>query len=409
MFNIDNWQELLSTIKKNKLRTFLTGFSVAWGIFMLVILLGAGQGLENGVKYQFKDDAVNSIWLYPGETSISYQGIQSGKRVQFTNDDYKIIKNQVASVDKITARFYIRGAVDVTYKNEYGNFSVRCVHPDHKYLENSNIIDGRYLNRLDLDKYRKVAVVGKLVKKELFKGEDPIGKYVMVNKIPFKVVGVFQDDGGDDEMRTVYLPISTAQRVFNGGNDINQLMFTTTANVDETKSITDKLKVLFAKKHRYDSKDDKALYVRNMLENFKQVMMLFLGIKVFVWIIGIGTIIAGIVGISNIMMITVKERTREIGVRKAIGATPGSIISMVLLEAVVITTFAGYFGLVSGVGLLELISNNMQASDFFRNPEVNLGIAISATLLLVFSGTFAGFFPALKAARIKPIEALRDE
>ena len=409
MFNIDNWQELLSTIKKNKLRTFLTGFSVAWGIFMLVILLGAGQGLENGVKFQFKDDAVNSIWLYPGETSISYQGIQSGKRVQFTNDDYKTIKNQIASVDKITARFYIPGAVEITYKNEYGNFSVRCVHPDHKYLENSNIIDGRYLNILDLEKYRKVAVVGKLVKKELFKGEDPIGKYIMVNKIPFKVVGVFQDDGGDDEMRMVYLPISTAQRVFNGGNNINRLMFTTTASVDETKSITDKLKVLFAKKHRYDPKDEKALFIRNMLENFKQVMMLFLGIKVFVWIIGIGTIIAGIVGISNIMMITVKERTREIGVRKAIGATPGSIISMVLLEAVVITTFAGYFGLVSGVGLLELISNNMQASDFFRNPEVNLGIATIDTLLLVFSGTFAGFFPALKAARIKPIEALRDE
>ncbi len=409
MFNIDTWQELISTIRKNKLRTFLTGFSVAWGIFMLVILLGAGQGLENGVKFQFQDDAVNSIWLYPGETSISYKGIQSGKRVQFKNDDYDLIKNQIASVDKITARFYIRGAVEVNYKNEYGNFSVRCVHPDHKFLENTIITEGRYLNILDLDKYRKVAVVGELVKKELFKGENPIGKYVMINKIPFKVVGVFHDDGGDDEMRRIYLPISTAQRVFNGGTDINQLMFTTTANAEQTKTLTEKLKYLFARKHNYAPKDEKALFIRNMLENFKQVMMLFLGIKIFVWIIGIGTIIAGIVGISNIMFITVKERTREIGVRKAIGATPFSIVAMILLEAVVITTVAGYFGLVSGVGLLELISQNMQASDFFRNPQVNLTIAVSATLLLVISGTLAGFFPALKASKIKPIEALRDE
>ncbi len=210
-------------------------------------------------------------------------------------------------------------------------------------------------------------------------------------------------------MRMIYLPISTAQRVFNGANKINQLMFTTSANVEETKVIEEKLKATFAKRHRFDPTDEKALHIRNMLENFQQVMMLFLGIRVFVWIIGFGTIIAGIVGVSNIMMITVKERTREFGVRKAIGATPYSIVSMVLLESVVITIVAGYFGLVGGVGLLELISQNMENSDFFRNPQVDIAVAVSATLLLVVSGALAGFFPAFKAARIRPIEALRDE
>jgi len=223
------------------------------------------------------------------------------------------------------------------------------------------------------------------------------------------VVGVFEDSGGDEEMRNIYLPISTAQRVFNGANKINQLMFTTTASVEETKKIETNLKKMFAQNHRFDPEDEKALYIRNMLENFNQVQNLFLGIKVFVWIIGIGTIIAGIVGVSNIMMITVKERTRELGVRKAIGATPFSIIFMILLESIVITTVAGYFGLVSGVGLLEIISMNLEASDFFRNPEVSISVAVSATTLLIIAGSLAGFFPALKAARIRPIEALREE
>jgi putative ABC transport system permease protein len=409
MFNIDNWQELLSTIKKNKLRTFLTGFSVAWGIFMLIILLGAGQGLENGIRYQFEDDAQNSIFLYPGETSLSYNGMQPGKRVQFTNADYDRIKKTVASVEKISARFYIGGNVTINYESEYGSFDVVGVHPDHQFIENNKLMDGRLLNITDLEEYRKVALVGKLVKKELFKDKNPIGEFVKLNGISFLVVGVFEDTGGDDEMRKIYLPISTAQRVFNGKNNVNQLMFTTSANIEQTKKLETNLKTTFAKTHHYDVKDEKALYVRNMVEDFQNIMNLFTGIRVFIWIIGFGTIVAGIVGVSNIMMITVKERTREFGVRKAIGATPYSIVSMVLLEAIVITLVAGYFGLVGGVSLLELINSNIEGSDFFRNPQVNISVAISATLLLVFSGSMAGFFPALKAAKIRPIEALRDE
>ncbi len=409
MFNLDNWQELYSTIKKNKLRTFLTGFSVAWGIFMLIILLGAGQGLENGIRYQFEDDAKNSIWLFPGETSKSFDGMKSGRRIQFTNLDFDRILQSISHVENISGRFFISGAVNIMYGSEYGSFNIRCVHEDYKVIENTKIIEGRYLNGKDLSEYRKVAVIGKLVKKELFKDQNALGKIIKLNGIAFKVVGVFEDSGGDEEMRNIYLPISTAQRVFNGANKINQLMFTTTASVEETKKIETNLKKMFAQNHRFDPEDEKALYIRNMLENFNQVQNLFLGIKVFVWIIGIGTIIAGIVGVSNIMMITVKERTRELGVRKAIGATPFSIIFMILLESIVITTVAGYFGLVSGVGLLEIISMNLEASDFFRNPEVSISVAVSATTLLIIAGSLAGFFPALKAARIRPIEALREE
>ncbi len=409
MFDIDKWQEILSTIRKNKLRTFLTGFSVAWGIFMLIILLGAGNGLQNGVLHQFRDDAVNSIWIYPGSTSKAYKGMQPGRRIQLTNEDYKSIIQTISGVEYISARFYIRGNLTISYKNEYGAFSVRAVHPDHKFLENTELVKGRFLNTVDLDKNRKVAVIGQVVKDGLFKDVEALGEYISVNGIAFKVVGVYTDSGGENEMRNIYLPLSTAQKVFNGANKVNQLMLTTDKTEEESKIMVQQISNLLAKNHKFDKEDKAAVFVRNNIENFREVQNLFLGIELFIWIIGVGTIIAGIVGVSNIMMIVVKERTKEIGIRKAIGASPFSIVGLIIMESVVITGFAGYFGLVSGVALLEFLAANVPASDFFRNPTVDFRIAMSATILLVVSGALAGLVPAQKAARIRPIEALRDE
>ena len=405
----DKWQEILSTISKNKLRTFLTGFSVAWGIFMLIILLGTGQGLKNGVEEQFADDATNSIWVYPRQTSIAYQGYKPGRRIKFTNTDIARTKNSINDIDNITGRVRVN-AKNISYKNNYGNYSIRSVHPAHQQLENTLITEGRYINQIDLENFRKIAVIGSLVSKDLFKGEDPIGKYIDIDGIEFKVVGVFEDKGGESEMRIIYLPITTAQRLFKGGDKVNQFMFTlNNATLESSQKTVEKLRTQLASVHHFDPKDKRAVWVRNQFENYQKVMSLFSGINIFIWIVGIGTIIAGIVGVSNIMMIVVKERTKEIGIRKALGATPFSIVSLVLLESVVITSLAGYIGLAAGVGLLELINKFMPPSDFFRNPQANITAALMATGLLIVAGAVAGFIPARKAAAVQPVEALRTE
>jgi putative ABC transport system permease protein len=259
--------------------------------------------------------------------------------------------------------------------------------------------------------FRKVTSISVRIKKALFKGEDPINKYIKVSGVPFKVIGIFTDEGGDRDMNRVYIPVSTAQRVFNRGNRIGFISMTTAdASLDESNEMVNKIRENVAQRHKFDVKDKRAIFINNNIEEYQRFMSLFASIKLFIWIIGTGTIIAGIVGVSNIMMIVVKERTNEIGIRKALGATPWSVISLILQESIIITAFAGYVGLVAGVGLLEFISPFFSSGDFyFRNPEVNINIALSATILLIVAGAVAGFVPARKAAGIRPVEALKDE
>lgn len=410
MFDLDKWQEIFSTISKNKLRTFLTGFSVAWGIFMLIILQGAGKGLQNGVETQFLGSATNSMWIWSGQTSKPYAGMQPGRYVRMTNDDYEHIGNHIEGIDKLSARFNTWGSNIISYKNESGTYSVRSVHPDYLHIERLEIPEGRFINNFDLKKYRKSVVISTKVKEEIFKQEEAIGKYINVNGIPFKVVGLFTDASNNSEnMHMVYLPITTAQRVFSGSNRINLIALTVgDASVETSKEIESAIKSTLASRHKFDPTDERAIGSWNSTEAFDQFVRLFSSISLFVWVIGIGTIIAGVVGVSNIMMIVVKDRTKEIGIRKAIGATPGSVVSLIMQEAILITAFAGYVGLVLGVGLLELISGNID-TPFFKHPQVDIGVAIGATVLLVVAGALAGFFPARRAASIRPIEALRDE
>lgn len=411
-FDIDKWQEIFETIKKNKLRTFLTGFSVAWGIFMLIILLGSGNGLENGVRSEFEGDAVNTIWVNQGVTSEAYKGLQAGRNIQFDNEDYEIVDRNVQNIDKLSSRLSIWNNSTISYKSEYGTYDIIACHPPYGYYETVEIIEGRFLNDPDIDEFRKVVVISKLVKEALFKNETQVlGTFIKVSGVPFKVVGIFNDPGGDRDMQRVYLPISTAQRVFNFGDRIfNLCVITADSSVESSQVTADGIRSQLASKHRFNPTDQRAIQIWNNVENFKRFMDLFASIRLFVWIIGIGTIIAGIVGVSNIMMIVVKERTNEIGIRKSMGATPWSVISLILQESIMITTFAGYIGLVLGVGLLELVAPAFdQADTFFKNPEVDLSIAIGATILLIFCGALAGFVPARKAASIKPIEALRYE
>ena len=409
MFDLDKWQEIFATIKKNKLRTFLTGFSVAWGIFMLIILLGSGNGLQNGVEYNFRADATNTLWLFPGSTTLPYQGMKPGREIEFTNEDYQFIKDNIRGVEEISGRYYVWQNRIISYKKNYGSFDLICVHPDMQAIEKIVVDRGRMLNQVDQDRHRKVVIIGEPVKDALFKnGEDALGEYVKVNGVPFQVVGIFSDRNDRDQQR-LYLPISTAQMVFNGGNRIHNLTLTTNLSVEESENLEKILRKSMAKRHRFDTEDNNALYIGNTLKEFKQFQNMFMGIKIFIAVIGIFTIIAGVVGVRYFLIIVVNERTKEIGIRKAIGATPWSVIFLILLESVIITASAGYIGLVGGVGILELVTKFMPPSDFFRSPEVDISTAVAATVVLVFAGVLAGFFPAIKAARIRPVIALHDE
>jgi putative ABC transport system permease protein len=412
MFDLDKWQEIFATIKKNKLRTVLTGFSVAWGIFMLIILLGSGRGLENGFIHQFRTSATNAIWIWGGRTSVAHNGLTPGRTVRFNNQDYERIVDHVNNLEYASGRFNIWWGSEINYKNETHSFGIRNVHPDYGHIEKVDMVEGRFVNQIDISESRKVVVISTQVRDALFKNGDQahvIGTYININKIPFKVVGVFiDDDGRDDNMRTVYVPISTAQIAFSGANRLHQLVVTVNATtVEQTQQVEQEIRQQLAAAHSFQADDQRAVGTFNSFEQFNNILNVSKGIRLFIWIIGIGTIIAGIVGVSNIMLIVVKERTKEIGVRKALGATPSSVIGLVMLESVIITTFAGYIGLVLGVGILELMSGI--ESDFFLHPHADIRIAISATVVLVISGALAGLYPARKAASIKPIEALRDE
>lgn len=410
MFLIDKWEEIFSTIRKNKLRTFLTGFSVAWGIFMLIILLGSGKGLENGVRSQFESSATNTLWVWGGQTTKAYKGIKPGRRIEFENADYNNFKKSLPGIGQIAGRSQVWGDNNISYKNEYGNFEINTVHPDYQIIEKVEMVEGRFVNEFDVQKALKVTAISTAVKQALFKDSPALGEYINVKGIPFKVVGVWKDENGrQDEQRMIYLPITTAQKVFMGRDRLQTLAVTVGSNtIADSKLMEEEIRTRMAAKYAFDVEDKQAMYIWNGVEEFKRFMDLFAAIRMFIWVIGIGTIIAGIVGVSNIMMISVKERTKEIGIRKSMGATPLSIIMLIMQEAVFITSLSGYIGLVLGVGLLELVSPYVK-TEFFRNPEANLGIAISATILLIFAGAVAGFVPARRAASIKPVEALRDE
>jgi putative ABC transport system permease protein len=406
MFDLDTWQEIFESISKHRMRSILTALGVSWGIFMLVFLLGSGQGLQNGVEYQFRDDAVNSIRLFRGRTSKPYKGLAEGRRIRFTNADYKMLAENYEDIDQITGRFYLSGERIVKYNDQKLSFSIRSVHPGHRYLENSEMMTGRYLNDSDLDQFRKVAVIGKIVEEKLFKDENPLGKFITIGDASFKVVGTYEDSGGENEMRIIYIPITTAQKIYGGSEDIHQLMFTTNdLSIEETKELEDEIRMVMAQTHKFDPNDRRAVNIFNLAEEYEKFQSLFAMIRIFVWFVGIGSIIAGVIGVSNIMLIVVKERTKEIGIRKALGATPSSIVGMILQESIFITALAGYLGLVAGI--MVLYGMQSMEVDYFRNPQVNIWVGVQALFVLVACGALAGLIPARKAANIDPIKAMR--
>ncbi len=414
MFNIERWQEIFETIRKNKLRTFLTGLSVASGIFILVILLGFGQGLSNGIDKEFSNDASNTVWFWSQATSKEYKGMNPGRRIEFENEnfDHLVKKHEDELEYKSSVVRIWQGQVN--YKNESGNYRVEGAYPDFQFIENTSPVQGRFFNFMDHQNIEKVAVIGNKVKEEIFKNEDPIAKQLQINGINFKVIGVYSDPGGEREETRIFIPLSTSQRVFNGSNKVRLLTFSLKPQKTFDESVEASIKFAaevdqyLKQAHIVAPDDTRAIGTNNTLENVKRFHTLTNNIKLFFWFVGICTIIAGVVGVSNIMLIIVKERTKEIGIRKAIGARPWSIIGMILHEAIFVTAFAGFAGLILSMGLLEIIGPNIEI-DYIVNPTVNFRVAITTVFILIIAGAIAGFFPAYKAAKIKPIVALREE
>lgn len=416
MFDIDRWQEIFDTIHKNKLRTFLTGLSVASGIFILVVLLGFGRGMENGVKKEFEADATNRIWVWTQTTTKEYKGLNPGRRIRMKNGDFEHLNSNFK--DKIEYRsgvFRVQWGTTINYKKESVSYGIQGIYPNYQMIENQEIIAGRFVNQSDLDNQSKVIIISNKVAKELLKGvEDPINEYVKINGINFKVVGVFSDLGGEREEDRVFLPFTTAQNVFNGQDRLNNIAFTVKPektfdqSVEVSNQFADQIRSYLKESHSVAPDDNSAINVYNSLEEAKRFFTLTENIAFFFWFVGICTIIAGVVGVSNIMLIIVKERTREIGIRKALGAKPWSIVGMILQESVFVTAVSGFAGLILSMGLLEIVGPNVEV-DYVVNPSVDFSIAMTMVIVLILAGAIAGFFPAWRAANIQPIEALKDE
>jgi putative ABC transport system permease protein len=336
--------------------------------------------------------------------------MQPGRQIEFKQADYDEVKASLQEIEHVSARYYLWNNNQVSYKNEYGAFNIIAHHADHGIIEKTILIDGRLINELDVARGRKVVTIGTQVSEQLFKKESPIGQFITVNGVAFKVIGVHSDDGWEGHLRLLYMPITTAQSVFGGRNRIHAFMFTIgQATLAQGLSMEQSVRQMLAQRHKFAPDDPKALRISNTIEKYQKLMDLFAGIRIFIWVIGLGTIVAGVVGVSNILMISVKERTREIGVRKALGATPRSIVSLVMTESVLITAVAGYLGLVTAVATVELGDLYLPKLALFQQPQIDFRIAVSALLVLIVAGMIAGFIPARRAAGIMPVEALRDE
>ncbi len=409
MFDRDRWQEIFEAISKNKLRTFLSGFTVALGILIFTVLLGLGNGLLNSFLSSFVDDAQNIIFINSGNTSKAYKGFQENRKIQFKNEDFEFVKsNYIGKVEFATPRIYRNS--QAKYKKESGSYNIRAVHPDHQYLEKTIMMKGRYLNEDDVNERTKNVVIGRLVEKDLFKNESALGKMLNVDGIPFKVVGVFQDSGGDNEERIIYIAYKTIQLLYGNNDHIRQinLTYNMAMSTEQAIAFATQIEEDFKEKFKVAPDDQSAIRVRSFAEDIKETMVILGGIYFVIFIVGIGTLISGIIGIGNIMTFSIKERTKELGIRKALGASPRSIITMVLQESILITSVAGYVGLILGILALNLIGNNLEEF-FILNPKVETGVIVVATVTLILSGLMAGYIPARRAARIKPIIALRDE
>ncbi len=418
IIDIDKWQEIYSVLSKNKLRTALTAFGVFWGIFMLLVMMGAGSGLQNGVTRNFDDMASNSIFIWTQRTTIPYKGFPQGRNFNLNNDDTQALKDKIPEIKYLAPKAQsggYRGTSNVVRGLKTGAFGINGDVPDFFKIKSFRILKGRLINDDDLKNNRKVAAIGKRVYDALFEiGEDPIGEYVQINGVYFTIIGMIEPkrlSGNDNnDSQTIIIPFSTFQKTFNWGNIVGWYSVSIKEHISAVV-VEDKILKLLAKRHSVSPDDNHAFGHWNTAKEFTKIMGLFDGIKALIWFVGLGTLIAGVIGVSNIMLVIVKERTKEFGIKRALGATPISIIAQIIVESIIITSIAGIWGLIAGVFTVEGINKLMEGNEgeMFANPEVDLQIALISILILIISGALAGLLPAARAVKVRPIEALRNE
>jgi putative ABC transport system permease protein len=420
MFDLDLWKEIIDALKKNRMRSFMTAFGVFWGIFMLIIMSGAGRALENGIMDGIKAFATNSAFFWTERTSKPYEGFQRGRRWDYKNKDIQYIRANIKDVEYLSPRLFgpnTYGGDNTVRGIKTGAFNIYGDYPDFYKIDPWTPIKGRLLNEIDIMQNRKVCIIGERVAEVMFeKDEDPIGEYLKINGVYFQVVGVVNPEtriniGGGQKNEAIMIPFTTMQRTYNMGDVVHFFSVTSVPGVPVSR-VEERLKELLKERHHISPDDLQAIGSFNIEVEWKKYNALFNGIQILTWIVGIGTLLAGIIGVSNIMMVIIRERTQEIGIQRAIGATPGKVMLHIVMESVFLTVLAGYIGLALGVGLLELLSmalDNGSDEMFFRRPEVSFKMAVSALTVLVFAGIFAGMIPARRAVKIKPIDAIREE
>ena len=417
MFDLDRWTEIWVTITRNKTRSLLTCFGVFWGILMLVILLGSGRGMQNGIMRSVNGFATNSAFFFADRTSESYKGFNKGRQWNMRNRDVESIRREVKELSAISPIIWGNSSdKNIVYGMMSGTFNVKGVHPDYFQIETQKLFHGRLLNEVDERERRKVCLIGTKVKEVLFKEEDPCGSYIRVNGIYYQVVGVVQQRasgvniGGRSE-ECVFLPFSTMQQTLNQGDIIHFLCVAAEPGV-QMLPVINKIKSIIKEQNLIAPTDPQAVTALNLAAQFETFNNAFLGIDILIWIVGVGTLLAGIIGVSNIMMVTVKERTKEIGVRRALGAKPWNIISQIMSESLLITAMAGLMGLTVGVFLLDVVDQligDPVGETMLLHPAVSIQVALAATSILLLAGLLAGLIPAWRAMQIKAIDAIREE
>ena len=415
---IDFIQEIYGTIKRNKLRTALTGFAVAWGIFMLIVLLGAGNGLLNAFEQQSGNMAMNSFQIWPGQTSMPYQGLKEGRNIKLTEKELDLTRQMTEHVTHASAILQ-QGGVNLSYKQDHLSIQLTGVMPNYPETNGLQLKEGRFINQSDMKGKRKVIVVHEKTAEMLLGQEKPqaIGKYILASGIAYQIVGIYTTPM-EEFSPTAYLPYTTLQLIYNKGDGVGSLVFLTKDinDLPASETFEKEYRTAISKVKQFDAEDRSAIWVSNRFKQFLQQQTASDLLRTSIWVIGIFTLLSGIVGVSNIMLITVKERTHEFGIRKALGAKPHSILTLIIAESVTITTLFGYIGMIAGIAVTEYMNKvageqvmdiGVASATVFVNPTVDLHIAIQATLTLIIAGTLAGFFPARKAVMIRPIEALR--
>jgi putative ABC transport system permease protein len=414
MIDLDAWHEIVATLTKNKVRTILTALGVAWGVFMLIALLAMGDSLERGIAQQMSGFAPNSVYVWGQQTSLPHRGFGPGRSIEFVSADVDAIA-AVPGVEAVAPRSRLGGWHDdnvVTRGARTGRFTVAGDLPAYRQVLRMDLLEGRFLDPLDVRERRKVVVLGEAVYRQLFApGEAAVGAHVVARGVDFEVIGVIRPRGSGDELdrqnKTLFVPFTTFQQAFNTGDRVG--FFALVVDGEDGAVVEERVRAVLGERHDVAPADHEALGSFNASVAVHKLTMLFLGVRLFIWVVGVLTLLAGVLGVSNIMLIAVKERTKELGVRKALGATPAAIVRMVLAESLVLTAAAGYAGFFAAVAAVELLGPKLDGVGPLVAPRVDFPVAIAASLVVVLGGILAGIIPARHAARVKPIEALRAD